>query len=194
MHHEETTPVPRLGRRRMSARRILTPTVIVAVCVALGIAGAGGTLAYLNASVAVPGATVSAGTLTLRINGAASVALGTWNPTPNAADAKAFMVSSTGDVPSQITSDINVTSTQALRNYVRLRVVQVANATACTSSLTGGTSGQITSFPAGALTSLDPNETQWLCAIVSLDSPVPIARAGESVAFSMTLTATQQVS
>lgn len=175
------------------AKRFLVPALFVAGFVCLGLVGVGGTLAYLTASTSVPGSTVRSGTLALDINGAPSVDLGAWNPTPSLPDARSFTVTNTGDAPADVSPEVDVTSTAQIRNFTQLRLEPVANAADCHRGLSGGLAGPIMLFPTDGSVRLGPAETATICAIVSLDPTVPIGRSGESVAFTMTLTAIQAV-
>ncbi|GAA2241346.1 hypothetical protein GCM10010401_12630 [Rarobacter faecitabidus] len=175
-------------------RKLAPATALIAALILAAIAGVGGTFAYLNASTTVPGSTIQAGTLSLRINGSATASLGPWALAPNAGQAIAFNVTSGNDAHSTITAAVTVSSTQLIKDYANLRIVEVANAGACNTSLTGGVFGALTAFPATTLTHLTAGETQWLCAVMTLQNSVPIARAGESISFAVTLAATQAAS
>lgn len=173
----------------------MRPIGVLAGLLAVTLLGVGGTMAYLRATATVSGATIQAGDLQLRINGSTAVAHGDFAIAPNAPFAQAFTIGSVGHAPANASAAVNVTSTQALRTYTHLRLVEVANAAACTTALTGGVTGALMSFPAtSTVTHLAAGETQWLCAIVRLEGPVPVARAGETVNFTLTFTATQAVS
>ncbi len=182
------------ARRVARPSRLLKTAGLLMITVLLGMVGIGGTLAYLRDAETVSGATVTAGTLTLQINGAPSTNLGAWTPTPATPSAKAFTVTSASHAPATVAAAINVTSTDQIRNFAQLRIVEVPNAAACTNAVTGGVTGSLMSFPASQLTHLTATETQWLCAVISLSSSTSIDRAGESISFNMVLTATQAVS
>jgi predicted ribosomally synthesized peptide with SipW-like signal peptide len=169
------------------------PAAAVTGILVVALAGVAGTTAYLNANAVVPGATIKAGTFGLTIDGQVSTSLGTWTPTPAVPHARSFTVKNTGDAAATVTGQVAVTSSQAIRTYTRLRLTPVASSGACTNVVTGGVSGPVQSFPTTTtIMTLTPGQSRTLCAVVSLDQPVPIARSGESVSFTLTLTATQQ--
>jgi len=174
-------------RRRVSFR---APLVGAALTV-FALLGVGGTYAFLVDVAEVPGATVRAGSLDVLIDGQKAVAWSGagWALAPNAPVAREFTVSNVGDAPSTVTAAF--ASTGALAGHARVRIAPLTGSATCTAATVGGIEGPITAFP-NTGDNLAPNATARYCLVVSLVD-APIALAGQSLGFTLTVTATQRV-
>lgn len=121
--------IARSRRRRL--RSLVYGTVASAIAVIIGLSGAGATYAFLSSTVSAPGATVTAGTLTIQINGSNSAALGPFAVSPSVPVAKAFSVQNTGNAPATLDAAISAATTPAITSHTLARVTEVANSAAC---------------------------------------------------------------
>ncbi len=161
-----------------------------AVLTVIALLGVGGTFAYLVDAAAVPGASVRAGSLDLLIDGQKAVV---WSGpaltvAPSAPYAREFTVTNAGDVPTTVTAAF--TSTGALAAHARVRITGLAGAATCTAGATGGLEGPLAAFPTTG-DDLGPGADARYCLVLSLVD-APISLAGQSLGFTMTLTATQR--
>ncbi|MGC3956102.1 MAG: hypothetical protein QM804_17980 [Propionicimonas sp.] len=182
----------RVARRRSRRLRALVQaTLASAVAVVVGLSGAGATYAFLSSTANAPGASVTAGTLTLQVNGASSAALGDFAVSPATAVAKAFRVTNTGDAPATLAAGIAASSTPQIASRTRARITQVANAAACTTGL-GGTQQALPSY-AEALGGgpLAASASRWYCLEVALVANTPVSTSGQGLDFTITVTGTQ---
>lgn len=173
------------------ARRVpFRVSLLGAVLTVIALLGVGGTFAYLIDAAAVPGATVRAGSLDLLVDGQKSVV---WSGaalavSPGAPYAREFTVANTGDVPTTVTATF--TSTGALASYARVRITSLVGSATCTAAATGGLEGPIGAFPTTG-DDLVAGATGRYCLVLSLVD-APISLAGQSLGFTMTVTATQR--
>lgn len=184
--------IARSRRRRL--RSLVYGTVASAIAVIIGLSGAGATYAFLSSTVSAPGATVTAGTLTIQINGSNSAALGPFAVSPSVPVAKAFSVQNTGNAPATLDAAISAATTPAITSHTLARVTEVANSAACVTGLAGpqGTLHGYSSALAGG--SLQPAATRWYCLEVSLPAATPATVSGQGFNFTMTVGATQSAS
>ena len=166
-------------------------TAVIAVCTVGGLAAAGGTYAFLNAGANMPGAKISAGTLDLQINGKAADALGAWNLTPAAPQAKSFTITNVGDVDVTLSAAATIDVTSAIAANVQARITPVANAAACTVGLTG-TRQDLAAYSQSALDAMVKSTTQTYCLELSLKAGTPVSQSGQGLSFTMTMTGTQK--
>ncbi len=168
-------------------------TLATSVAVAVGVGGAGGTYALLSVTTQTPGATLTAGTLGLQLNGASSAALGAFAVSPNTPVAKALSVKNTGDVPATLRAEIAATST-AITSYARARITPVASAAACEAGLSGSQktlNGYDEPLSGGSLAA---GATRWYCFEVALATSTPATVSGQGLTFTVTVRGTQSVS
>ncbi|GGE97841.1 hypothetical protein GCM10011313_21100 [Mycetocola zhadangensis] len=197
MVHANTKYTARRDSRRLAkassrARSLLTATLLSGGALALGLASAGGTYALLNASVQTPAVTVTAGTFELRVNGAASSALGTWAAvTPATPVARSFTVTSVGDVPSVLNARIATTTSTAITANTQARLTPVANAAACAVGL-GGPLADLSGYTLGSLDRLAAGQTKTYCLEVRLRPATPTTQSGQGVGFTLTIGADQE--
>lgn len=197
------TPTPSAdGRRARRAaerrparliRRLALATGGVALATALGIAGAAGTTALLNARAPLEGATITAGTMDLNINGAAVATLGTWQVTPAAPQARSFTVTNVSTVPVDLGASIATTSSTAITADTTARLTRLSGAATCTTGL-AGTSGPLPGYAATGLGTLAAGQSATLCLEVGLRADTPVERSGQAAAFTLTVTSTQRAS
>ncbi len=157
----------------------------------VGLSCAGGTYALLSATEEVPEATITAGTLDLRVNGSSSAALGTWTVTPTTPVARAFTVSSASDVPSTLSASARATTSQAIIGNTQLRITPVASAAACTVGLSGPL-GDVNGYSVSSLGRLAETQTRTFCLEVRLKAGTPVTQSGQGVGFALEVTATQE--
>ncbi|MFT4134894.1 hypothetical protein [Microbacterium sp.] len=181
--------------RRPRRRALVHASLAVAASVVVGLSGAGGTYAFLTSTAGAPGATLSAGTLTLQVNGSASASLGTFAVSPAAPIATAFRVTNTGDAPAALDAAIAATSTPLLASHALARITEVAGSEACTTGL-GGPQAALPGYAAvlGDGASLSAGATRWYCLEVALAADTPIAASGQGLGFTLTVNGTQSTS
>lgn len=171
--------------------RTLVVTVLVSgLAVFGGLSGAGVTQALLTGTAQQPAATLSAGTLTVQVNGAASAALGSKTVRPSSPAAWAFTVSNTGDAPADLAGSIAAPSGPAYAASVRALLAPVANAAACTTAL-AGTPAPLHGYTFATTGSLAPGQTRWYCLVVSVPAGTSAAGTGAPLTFTLTVDATQ---
>ena len=178
-------------RRRRRLGGLLPATLASAAAVAIGLSGAGGTYAFLTSTANTSAATLTAGTLTLQLNGAASASLGAFAVSPNAPVARVFSVTNTGDAPAALDAAIAATSAPTITSYTRARITPVATAAACTIGLGGAQAalnGYAATLPGGSLAA---GSTRWYCLEVSLDASTPATVSGQGLGFTLTVNGTQ---
>ncbi|MGV8852217.1 MAG: TasA family protein [Rhodoglobus sp.] len=150
---------------------------ILAIAVALGLVGTGGTYAYLNSSAtATPGSSISAGTAALTV-GSQSL---TWSAlAPGKSVTGTFTITNTGDVPLVLSATIATTMTpSATANPFTITVADGA----CPSS--GVPSGSLSStLAAGATTSA--------CLVVTLPTNAPSSAQSASAAIAASIVGVQ---
>lgn len=176
---------------RSRVRPVLVCTVITVGALALGLAAGGATLAALSASATVPGATISAGSLGLTVNGASSAPLAAFSVVPGAPQAQAFTVTNTGTAAADLTATINVSSSQPIKDNMRARLTAVGSAAQCVPGL-GGPLAPLVGYVSPVLTTVAAGQSASLCLEVTLDDATPPAQAGQSAAFTATISATQK--
>lgn len=183
------------GRPRSQMRSLLGALVVSTVAVLIGLSGAGVTQAFLTASTTAPGATLTAGTAAIQINGAASAALGSRTLTPNTPAVWAFTVSNTGSVKMDISAGITAPAIPAYAPATRALLVPVANAAACTAAV-AGTPASLNGYTATTATlgAIPAAATQTYCLVVSLPAGTSAAGAGSPLTFSLTVDAAQSAS
>lgn len=172
-------------------RRFTVGTAVVATCTIVGISAAGGTYALLNASTTMPGATVQAGTMELRVNGAGSANLGPVNLTPTTARAVAFQVTNQGDVAATLGAAMSATSSQAINDNTFARITPVASAAACTTGL-GGARSKVGSYSVSNLDALTAGQSKFYCVEFSLDPATPASQSGQGVSVTINLSTQQK--
>ncbi|MFT3970353.1 MAG: hypothetical protein QM695_08735 [Micropruina sp.] len=165
-------------------------TLAAIVAVVVGVGGAGGTYALLSVTTPFSGATLTAGTLGLQLNGASSASLDAFAVSPNTPVAKPFSVTITGDVPATLRADITADST-SITSYARARITRVTDTTACAINLTGSQGalqGYSETLGGGSLAA---GATRWYCFEVALATNTPATVSGEGLTFTVTITGTQ---
>lgn len=173
-------------------RTWVSGTAMTAAAVLIGLSGAGVTQAYLTASAPQPGATLTAGTAAIQVNGASATNFGSRALTPNTPAVWSFTVSNTGSVKMNIAALVSAPATSGYATSTRAILAQVPGPAACTASLGGaaqpfnGLSSALGALPAGA--------TQTYCLVVSLPSGTSAVGTGSPLAFSMTVDAVQSAS
>lgn len=186
----------RIARSRRRRLRALVHAIVAsAIAVVIGVSGAGATYAFLSSTApAGQATTLTAGTLTIQINGASSAALGPFAVSPSVPVAKAFSVKNTGNAPATLDAVIGAVTTPAITAHALARVTEVADSAACVPGL-AGPQGALQGY-AGALTggSLQPAATRWYCLEVSLPAGTPATVSGQGFSFNMTVNATQSAS
>lgn len=180
--------------RRRRLRSLVHATIISAIAVVIGVSGAGATYAFLSSTEQVGGATVTAGTLTIQINGASSAALGPFAVSPSVPVAKALSVQNTGNAPATLDAVISAATTPAITAQTLARITEVANSAACVTGL-AGPQGSLHGY-SSTLTggSLQPTATRWYCLEISLPAGTPATVSGQGFNFTMTVNATQSAS
>lgn len=183
------TTNPTRARRRTS--RLLVSCGVVGGALVLGLAAAGGTFAALAATQTVPGATVTAGSLDLTVNGASAATLGAYSVTPATAQAFPLTIANTGTSPVELTTTIAVTSAAEVADNMLARITPVASTAACVPGLTG-TQSPLRDFTAAGFVSLAAGQSQLVCLEIALDPATPVALSGQSASFTATVTGIQK--
>lgn len=194
-------PLTRRALRDARARRrtsgLLGSTLLTALVVAAGVSGVGGTYALLSAQGDVSGATVTAASVGLNVNGAASADLGDWAISPATPVAKAFSVTNTAPtgpaasvspVRVNLQAAISVTASSAITANTTAVITPVASAAACT---TGLGSPSVLSGYSTTLDVIAPGQTKFYCLQLGLATGTPVAQSGLDTGFTVTLTSTQ---
>lgn len=185
----------RTSRRRSRPRTRRTPVLIatgvVAGAIALGLAAAGTTTAALSTSQTMPGATITAGSLDLTVNGTDSAELGAYSMVPGAPQARAFTVTNTGTTAADLTTTIAVSSTEPIKESMRARVTAVADREGCVTNLAGA-QGALDGFSSSGYATVEAGESVIVCLELSLLDTTPITQAGQSASFTATVTGTQR--
>lgn len=181
---------PRSSSRLRSAA--LTGLILTGATV-LGLAGAGGTYALLSARAETSSATITAGTLDLRIDGQASAALGNLPVSPAAPVVRAFTVTSVGDVPSTLRGSVTATTAQQITSSAQVRITPVASAAACAPGLAGALA-PLSNYSAPNLGRIAAGAQRTFCLEVRLAANTPVAQSGQSIGFTLDITTTQEVS
>ncbi|MFT4294497.1 MAG: hypothetical protein QM582_03690 [Micropruina sp.] len=183
---------PRDRRHGRRLRALAQATLAASVAVLVGLSGAGATYALLSSTTNASGATLTAGTLGLQLNGASSASLGNFAASPNTPVAKAFSVRNTGDAPASLDAEIEATSTPQITAYTRIRITPVANASACATGLAGTPAvldGYAATLGGGTLA---PGAVRWYCFEIALAANTPGTLSGQGLGFTMTVNATQK--
>lgn len=170
---------------------MMMATLAVAASTVVGVGAAGGTFALLTANAQLPGATVRAGTLTLKINDGDQAALGAWNLGPTVAQAKPFTITNTGTVATSINASGVVTSTTPLGAHVNARLTALNAGESCAPGL-GGSLKDLPGFAVTGVTSLPAGATADFCLELTLDTNTPGQYSGQSVDFAITITGVQR--
>lgn len=178
-------------RSRTRFKRLSLATLASAAAVAVGLGSAGATTALLSSQSNLAGATISAGTLGIRVNGAASAALGNWNVSPATPIARAYQVSNIGDAPATLTTNIAVsTPMPALASHTQATLAPVANSAACTTGLSGTTAG-LNGYSFTDPTPLNGGASRWYCLRISLPTGTPGSVSGQNLSFTATVNGVQ---
>ncbi|WP_413317399.1 hypothetical protein AA0Z99_11255 [Agrococcus sp. 1P02AA] len=180
-------------RRGSRFRSAAVTGLILTGATVLGIAGAGGTYALLSARAETAGATVTAGTLDLRVDGQAAAALGTLPVTPATPVARAFTVTSIGDVPSRLSASVSATTAQEITANAQVRITPVTSAAACAPGLSGPLAA-LNGYAAPSLGRIEAGAQRTFCLEVRLNPGTPVAQSGQGIGFTMNITATQEAS
>lgn len=179
-----TTPRP---------RSLLLTLVGAVAAVVIGVSGAGVTHAFLTATVTQPGATITAGTAGIQINGATAAALGSVALSPAAPAVWSFTVANTGNVALDLSARISAPAGPAFAPVARAVLAPVAGAAACSAAL-AGTPAALDGFTAPALGTVAAGASQTYCLVVSLPNPTPAAGSGSPLGFTVTVDAAQNAS
>lgn len=179
-------------RRRSRLRGFALTTAAVAVAVLIGLSGAGVTYAFLNAKATLPGATITAGTAAIQINGSAAATLGNQTLSPNTPAVWAFTVGNTGSVKMDISAALAATTSPAYASAARALLVPVANTAACTAGV-AGTPAPLIGYtaPTSTMGIIAAGGSQVYCLVVSLPAGTSSAGAGSPLSFTLTVAAAQ---
>jgi len=164
------------ARVRIGAFGAIKAAAVLAIAVTIGLAGTGGTYAYLNSSAtASPGSTVSAGTAALTV-GAQSL---NWSAlAPGDSVTGTFTISNTGDVPLVLSATIATTMTPAIASPF---TISVANGVCPASGVPSGTLNS--TLAAGSTTSA--------CLVVTLPANAPATAQSASAAIAVSISGVQ---
>jgi predicted ribosomally synthesized peptide with SipW-like signal peptide len=175
---------PRSTRRPLfSISRIIKTTALLTAAIVAGVLASGGTFAYLNSSVALPTATIHAGTATLATSGSPLSLTGFY---PGDLESAAFTVTNTGTVPLALTvASLTPPTANVVSQNLALRVDITATASACTSGsglpATPTWQGTFASWAAGSLAStLAVGASATVCLSATLSNATPASAQGLS--------------
>lgn len=178
------------ARTRSRLRAVAVATAILAGATVLGLGAAGTSYALLNARDTMPGATVSAGTAELTVDGLRSAALGDFTPTPVAPSARAIVVKNTGHAPLALRTSVTATTRPALLANTLLRVTPVDSRAACVAGL-GGAQAPLDGHVAEGLGTVPPAGERILCLEVALRQGTPAAQSGQQLNFELGVSGVQ---
>ncbi len=181
--------------RRRRVRSLITAVALSAAAVLIGLSGAGVTYAFLTATAIQPGATITAGTAAIQIDGSAAATLGNRTLSPNTPAAWAFTVANTGSVKMDISAAIAATTSPAYSAATRALLVPVASTAACTATV-GGTPAPLAGFTATTSTMgvIAAGGSQVYCLVLSLPVGTSGTGAGSPLSFTVTVNAAQSAS
>jgi len=165
-----------LGRVRIGAFGAIKATAVLAIAVTIGLAGTGGTYAYLNSSaMASSSSMVSAGTAALAV-GPQSL---NWSAlAPGDSVTGTFTITNTGDVPLVLSATIAATIAPAIASPF---TISVANGVCLASGV-----------PAGTLNStLAASSTTSACLVVTLPVNAPANAQSASAAIAVSISGVQ---
>lgn len=183
MPRDRNQPAP--DRKRRLTLRAPATAALVTACALLGV---GGTWAYFVDAAPVPGATIRAGTLDLLVDWQKDVTWPAVQLAPNAPTVREFTVTNSGDVPSRV--EATFASSGGLAPHTTARIYPKIGATPCSAAATDGVVGPIQAFPT-AQDDLAAGESRAYCLVLSVPG-APISAAGQSLSYTLTVTATQR--
>ena len=154
------------------------------VAIAIAVSTSGVTFALLSASTSTPGATISAGTSGLQIDGAASTDLGTVMLAPLTPVARAVRLENIGDVDLALTATATATAND-LAESVSVRLTPIDDSDDCATGLDGTAAPLVgPGIPAGTLVAGDEGR---LCIELIIPEDTPASASGQTIAFTLTL-------
>lgn len=154
------------------------------VAATMAVSASSVTFALLSATAQSPGATLTAGTSGLLVDGGSSTDLGTWTISPQTSQARAVRIANTGDV--DLTLSMTASATQnALAESIEVRLTRVGSSASCTVGLAGTVSALLgTPMPAGDLAR---GATSWLCLELIVPADTQASASGQTIDFTLTL-------
>lgn len=174
-----------------SAMLAVFVSCVVAIVVALS--ATAGSYALWNGTATVTGATITAGSSAVTINGAATASptLGALGPGESAVTPLTIANTGTTPVSVAVTGTAIGADPASLAASLTATLTPVAGAASCVAGLAGST-GPLNGFTTTASpVSLAKGASTVLCLRLTLSTSAPRATQGQSAAFTMTLTGTQ---
>ncbi|HWU57409.1 MAG TPA: hypothetical protein VN045_01730 [Microbacteriaceae bacterium] len=189
------------SHRPIAVRRPLRSAMFVAfvsciVAVVVALSATAGSYALWNGTATVSGATITAGSSAITINGGATASLAFGALGPGESAVTPLTIVNTGSTPVSLavtgTSIGTDAASLAVAPSLTATLTQVTDPTRCVTGLTGGQTGALTGFATTAApVSLAKNASAILCLQLTLATTAPSAVQGQSAAFTMALTGTQ---
>ena len=177
-----------------SARKIATAIGILSVAIVLAVLASGTTYALWNGRVPVNAATVTSGSTSVTINGAASYSIPGLELTklsPGQSVVAPLTIANTGTTPlsASIASISLLSQTKALASYLTVRLTP---STSCSAGLLGGISGPLTTFTSSSSPFvLVSGATLAVCLEIQLNGDVVAGAQGGTASFTLNLAAVQ---
>ncbi|WP_427870190.1 hypothetical protein [Leucobacter luti] len=187
----------RSSRQRRRIRGLAVSAAMLTGATLLGLGAAGGTYALLNARAELGGATISAGTAELRIDGAASASLADLSVGPGAPAARAVTVSNTGHVTLDLSARATPTAAPAILANTQIRLTPVSSAAQCVPGRPGPAPAPLSGYTKSGIGALAPtgpasSGTTVLCLELSLRDGTPVEQSGQQVPFTLTIEGVQR--
>lgn len=188
-------PAPQTRRearaQRERRRGLGKVTAAIAVATLAGLATVGATTALFNAMETLKGSTVTAGTMTLLINGASSAAaLGDARLAPTTPVMKTFTVKNESTVPVSLKGQISVAAPVAITANTNA-VMSIVRGTGTCPTTVPGTAAAINGYTNASLGNLAVGEQVRVCVGLSLNATTPTSQSGTGAPYSITMTSTQ---
>ena len=185
-------PPGELPSTTSTTSRNLIGVSTVAFAIVLALIGTGSTYALLNSSGLIGGSSISSGSTSVTVNGAATATIDTAGLallSPGKSIVAPLIIANTGSTPlSVFVSETRVVSQSAgLAASLRLRL---APAETCAVNFAGGTAAPLIGFTTTAI-GMDTGATASYCLEISLAANAPASVQGGTAAFTLMLDANQ---
>ncbi|WP_051973612.1 hypothetical protein [Cryobacterium sp. MLB-32] len=180
-------------------RSMVNTALVLAAVIVVSVAGVGGTYALLSTSATTEsGATVTAGSSSLSVNGQTSFIAGDLSVNrlgPGASALLPLTLTNTGTTPLTVTASMNSVvsshSAIALAGWLTVHLTPTAVGSGCTAGLTTGSSGGLPTFTTTTPYLLGVDESLAVCLEVALAFDAPSEVQGGAAAFTLLFDATQ---
>jgi len=182
----------RASNPRRALATLLTAVAIAAAWVAVGVSGAGGTLAAWSSSVTVPGATLHTGSAALQLGGFDKLAA-TFSSGTLASTVAAVTVTNTGTAPLRtFTTKAAVVGSTTLAGAVDVSIWPLGTAASCGAAPAGTAATAWNAAPNWLATqaALAPGATATYCVLSTMAQGAPAQYPGLTAELTVSVTAT----